>query len=126
MSLLSWMRRRFRVLGGVAGAVSYADTGPYRGAPRNPDLRIGDEQAYSTVRYTTTEVACTAAEVVDADCRRCGRPLAESHELQMRGESGARAAVVRVCRQCEPASWLLQSQMSAAARARARGRRNVV
>ncbi|WP_127504393.1 hypothetical protein [Actinoplanes solisilvae] len=54
---IQWLRRRFKRLGGVAGAVSYADTGPYAGAPRNPELRVGDEKTYSTVIHVVTRDA---------------------------------------------------------------------
>lgn len=54
---MQWLRRRFKRLGGVAGAVSYADTGPYAGAPRNPELRVGDEKTYSTVIHMATRDA---------------------------------------------------------------------
>jgi hypothetical protein len=47
------LRRRLRFLGGIANAVSHGDAGPYAGAPRDPDLRVGDEKSWSTVRYTS-------------------------------------------------------------------------
>ncbi|GIE95317.1 hypothetical protein Ari01nite_27820 [Paractinoplanes rishiriensis] len=46
MSLLRWLRA-------LGGAFSHADLGPFAGAPRNPDLRIGDEKSYSTIHYAT-------------------------------------------------------------------------
>ncbi|AGZ41825.1 hypothetical protein [Actinoplanes friuliensis] len=47
------LRHRFRFLGGGMGsAVSHADMGPYAGAPRDPELRIGDEKSYSTIMPT--------------------------------------------------------------------------
>ncbi|MEU7908773.1 hypothetical protein [Actinoplanes sp. NPDC049118] len=61
-TFMSRLRRRFRFLGGVADAVSHAEMGPYAGAPRNPELRVGDEKSYSTVRYTTHQVAVSAAD----------------------------------------------------------------
>jgi hypothetical protein len=126
---MNWLRTRFRVLGGIAGAVSYADTGPYAGAPRNPDLRVDDERTFSTIRYATNHhIAYTAADTVDGACHTCGLPLAQTHELHhRRGDTTeVRLGGLRVCPACDPDSWLLRSQMSAGTRARDRSRRNVV
>ncbi|MBM2622408.1 hypothetical protein JIG36_43590 [Actinoplanes sp. LDG1-06] len=62
---MRWLRRRFRALGGVADAVSHADTGPYAGAPRNPELRVGDEKSYSTVIYTADRATTQAGSWLD-------------------------------------------------------------
>ncbi|MBL7261920.1 hypothetical protein [Paractinoplanes lichenicola] len=63
---MGWLRRRFRLLGGVAGAVSYADTGPYAGAPRNPELRVGDEKGYSTIEYVAEEAVVSGAWIEES------------------------------------------------------------
>ncbi|MCO8277002.1 hypothetical protein M1L60_41135 [Actinoplanes sp. TRM 88003] len=69
------LRRRFRVLGGAASAVSYADTGPYAGAPRNPGLRIGDEKSYSTIVHTETRDAWLPPSPERAEDRRRGNAV---------------------------------------------------
>ena len=67
-NVMGWFRRRLRFLGGVANAVSHAETGPYAGAPRDPELRIGDEKSYSTIEHQTTHVTVAAAiERLDGD-----------------------------------------------------------
>ncbi|MET7421557.1 hypothetical protein [Dactylosporangium sp. NPDC005555] len=125
--LMAWLRRRFRIFGGVAGAVSHADTGPYAGAPRNPTLRVGDEKAYSTVRYTTQHIAYTTVGTDEGDCRRCGQPLADLHRLEyVRGDTGVPVGAVRACRHCHTDSWLLRSRMPAVSRARDTARKHVV
>lgn len=126
--LMAWFRRRFGVLGGIAGAVSHADTGPYGGAPRDPRLRVDDGRAYSAVRYATDHVAYTTTSTNADDCPRCGRPLAEAHRIeQVEGERPAQqVGAVRACRHCQPDSWLLRSRMPAASRSRAAARRHVV
>ncbi|GID92998.1 hypothetical protein Adi01nite_24100 [Amorphoplanes digitatis] len=55
------LSRRFGFLGGVAGAVSHAEMGPYRGAPRDPELRVGDEKSYSTLLPTSRQEIVVAA-----------------------------------------------------------------
>jgi hypothetical protein len=125
--LMAWLRRRFRVFGGVAGAVSHADLGPYAGAPRNPSLRIGDEKAYSTVRYTTRHIAYTTIGAGEDDCRRCGRPLVDLHRLEfVRDGTRVPVGAVRTCRACRTNAWLLRSRMPAASRARDTARKHVV
>jgi predicted RNA-binding Zn-ribbon protein involved in translation (DUF1610 family) len=123
---MSWLRRRFRIFGGVAGAVSYADTGPYAGAPRDPNLRVDDERQYSTVRYTTNHIAHIATSTTEHACPKCGSPIAETHEIQHRqgDDIRLRMGAVSACRVCEPNSWLLQSQMTAASRTRDARRKN--
>lgn len=52
---MAWLRR-CKLFGGVGDAFSHADTGPYAGAPRNPNLSPDDgSRAYSVVRYTTDQ-----------------------------------------------------------------------
>ncbi|GAA2642266.1 hypothetical protein GCM10010399_90220 [Dactylosporangium fulvum] len=127
-AFMAWLRRRFRVLGGAANAVSHADMGPYAGAPRNPALHIGDGQGYSTIRYTTEHVAYTSITTNTDGCPRCGRPLAETHEMARSGDGTAPEAVgaVRICRGCETGEWLERSRMPRSTRARDSARRNVV
>lgn len=122
------LRRRFRILGGVAGAVSFADTGPYAGAPRNPNLRVDDERTYSTVRYTTNHIAHIATSTTTHVCPKCGSPVAETHEIQHRqgDDIRLRMGATSACRSCEPNSWLLRSQMNAVSRSRVAGRKNAV
>lgn len=122
------LRERFRILGGISGAVSHADTGPYAGAPRDPDLRIDGEKSYSTVRYTTERVAYTTTRTSAGACPRCGRPMVETHEIEHVEGAGARVALgaVRVCRGCEADSWLHRSRMPRASRARDAARKYVV
>ena len=127
-SFMGWLRRRFRGLGGVAGAVSHADTGPYAGAPRDPQLRVDDEKTYSTVRYTTNQVAYTTTSTGSDECPRCGQPLIEKHEIEYVQDEHVRRPVgaAQACRSCQPESWLLRSRMPSATRAREADRKNVV
>jgi hypothetical protein len=130
-NVMRWLRRRFRGIAPVGDAFSWADTGPYAGAPRNPRLRA-DEGAkkYSTVRYATHTIAYTATvTTTDQDrCRRCGEPLAETHQLRYvrDGVTPEQVGAVRTCHGCQADSWLFGSKMPSARRARARARRNVV
>ncbi|WP_018788726.1 hypothetical protein [Micromonospora sp. CNB394] len=128
-SLMGWFRRHFKAFGGIASAVSHADTGPYAGAPRNPKLKIDDDdKAYATVRYTTNEVAYTATSTSVDQCASCGQPLAETHEIQCRQgeETHTRIGSVRTCSNCEAESWLRRSHMPKVAQARDKARKNVV
>jgi len=123
------LRRRFRILGGTAGAVSNAELGPYGGAPRNPKLKVDDgNKAYAVVRYTTNQIAYTATTMNPDECRRCGRPLVEKHEIACVEEEGVRVpvGVVRTCRSCQSESWLLRSRMPAVNRARVAARKVVL
>jgi hypothetical protein len=122
---MSWLRRRFRIFGGVAGAVSYADTGPWAGAPRNPNLRVDDERTYSAVRYTTNHIAHIVTSTSSHVCPKCGLPMAEAHEIQHRqgDDVRLRMGAATACRACEPNSWLLQTQMTAASRSRSASRK---
>ena len=121
-----WLRRRFRILGRIANAFSHADTGPYAGAPRDPDLRVGDEKSYSTVRYSTQHVAYTTIGTDADDCASCGRPLVELHRLEyVRGDTRVPVGAVRTCHGCQSDSWLLRSRMPAVSRARDTARKHV-
>lgn len=126
---MSWFRRRFGFMHGIAGAVSHADTGPYAGAPRNPDLRVDDEKTYSTISYATNQqVTYTSTGTGEQQCPECGRPLAEDHEIVYVEKDDSRVPVgaVKTCRGCHPDSWLRRSQMPTASQARIRSRKNVV
>ncbi|MET7403713.1 zf-TFIIB domain-containing protein [Dactylosporangium sp. NPDC005572] len=124
--MMDWFRRRLRFLGGVASAVSHADTGPFAGAPRNPGLRIDDEQSWSTIRYTTDTVAYTTIATTAERCPACGAPLVETHEVERHGAGGAALGTVRTCPDCGTGGWLRESRMPRTAQARERSRRNVV
>lgn len=119
------MRRLFRW---VANAVSRAEIGPFAGAPREPNLRIGDEDTYSTVRYSTDRYAYTSTSTHPDECARCGSPLVESHEIEQVQGDDSRLAVgsVKTCRSCQADSWMLHSRMPAAARARKASRKTIV
>lgn len=123
------LRRRFRMFGGVGDAVSQAEMGPFGGAPRNPKLTVDDgNKAYAVVRYTTNQIAYTATTMNPDECRRCGRPLVEKHEITCVEEEGVRVPVgsVRTCRSCQADSWLLRSRMPTVTRARAVARKVVL
>jgi len=119
------MRRWFR---SVANAVSHADTGPFAGAPRNPNLRIDDENTYATVRYSTDRYAYTSTSTHPDVCARCGSPLVESHDIEQVQGDESRIAVgsVRTCRSCQADSWMLYSRMPSTARARKASRKTIV
>jgi hypothetical protein len=128
-TLMAWFRRRFRMFGGFAGAVSHADLGPYAGAPRNPRLSIDDnDKSYATVRYTTNQIAYTRTNTSTDECAVCGESGAETHEVTcMRGEDAdTRIGAVRACGNCGAESWLRRSRMPRVAQAHERARRNVV
>jgi hypothetical protein len=120
------MRKRFRRIGGFADAISYAELGPFGGAPRRPQLKI-EGAKYSTVRYTTHRIAYTTIRVYLRPCRRCGR-LAESHRVVYIREDGGRKVVgtLEVCRRCQANSWLFYSRMPATSRARTWARKVVL
>jgi hypothetical protein len=121
------LRRRFRLMGMVAGAVSHAETGPFGGAPRKPALKIGG-RTYAVVRYTRHHIAYTAIRVDPDHCRRCGQPLVEVHRIvYARGDDAPTPiATVRTCRRCHAGSWLFRSGMPVTARARTRARKVVL
>jgi hypothetical protein len=53
--VMRWLRRHFKIFAPAGEAFSWADTGPYAGAPRNPRLRADEnDKGYSTVRYATS------------------------------------------------------------------------
>jgi len=112
----------------LANAVSHAETGPFAGAPRNPDLRVGEEDTYSAVRYSTDRYAYTTTSAHPDECARCGSPLVESHEIeQVQGDdSRMPVGAVKTCRSCQADSWMLHSRMPAATRARKASKKTVV
>jgi hypothetical protein len=127
--MMDWIRRRtrgsaenrlrlrsrtFRFFGGVASAVSYADLGPYAGAPRKPKLKNLDE----TVSQAVHQVAQITVATEAVRCSQCGQGTVETHETP--------AGPVRACRTCQADSWLLRSRMPSAVRARAAARKYTV
>jgi hypothetical protein len=120
------LRRRARLLGGLADAMSNAELGPFGGAPRRPALRIGRKD-YSVVRYADHHLSYTVIQVDPVVCRRCGALMAERH-LVSRLSDGIRTTVgaVRMCRNCQAEAWLFHSHMPTTRRARARGRKVVL
>ena len=125
--VMGWLRRHFRLFGGVAGAVSHAETGPFGGAPRNPRPRPTENKGYAVVRYTTDRIAYTSTTIDPDECRRCGSPLVEKHEIDyVQGDVGTAVGVVRTCRRCQADSWLLHSRMPTVSRARAASRKVVL
>jgi hypothetical protein len=117
-----------RFLRWIAGAVSHAETGPYAGAPRNPNLRVGEEDTYSTVRYSTDRYAYTSTNTHPDECSRCGSPLVESHDIEQVQGDDSRVPVgsVKTCRSCQSDSWMLYSRMPAVDRARKAARKTIV
>jgi hypothetical protein len=120
------MRKRLRALGKFSDAVSYAELGPFGGAPRRPQLKI-EGAKYATVRYTTHRIAYTTIHVYLQRCRRCGAEV-ESHRVIYVGENGDRTVVgmLQVCRECQANSWMFYSRMPATIRARAWARKVVL
>jgi hypothetical protein len=120
------LRRRTRLLAGVADAMSNAELGPFGGAPRRPTLRVGTKE-YSVVRYVDHHLSYTVIQVDPVVCRRCGAAMAERH-LVGRLSNGVRTTVgaVRMCRNCQSEAWLFHSHMPATRRARAWGRKVVL
>ena len=113
------LRRRVRMLGGLAEGVSNAELSPFGGAPRRPRLTIGGK-AYAVVRYTTHHIAYTTVQVDLGVCRRCGQRLVEVHRIVYARGSDTRTTVgtVRTCRRCQADSWVFFSRMPTAIRAR--------
>ncbi len=120
------LRRRTRLLGGLGDAMSNAELGPFGGAPRKPQLKIGTKE-YSVVRYADHHLSYTVIQVDPVVCRRCGAAMAERH-LIARMTDGVRSPVgsVRMCRNCQAESWMFRSHMPATRRARQWGRKVVL
>lgn len=120
------LRRRTRLLGGLGDATSNAELGPFGGAPRRPQLKIGSKE-YSVVRYADHHLSYTVIQVDPVVCRRCGASMAERH-LIARMTDGVRTPVgsVRMCRNCQAESWMFRSHMPATRRARRWGRKVVL
>jgi hypothetical protein len=113
------LRRRLRRLGALSDGISQAELGPFGGAPRRPQLKIGG-RSYAVVRYTTQHIAYTTIHLDLTRCRRCGRPLVEVHRIVSVAGDGLRTTVgaVRRCRKCQADSWLFHSRMPSVERAR--------
>ena len=120
-------RRRFAALGGVGGAVSEAETGPFAGAPRRPRLRTGGK-TYAYVRYTTEWIAYTSIRVDPDRCRWCGRRMAEAYRIgnTVGDDEPVPVGTVWMCRSCQADSWSFRSRMPATIRARERDRKVVL
>lgn len=112
-------RRRFGRVRTLGDAVSNAELGPFGGAPRNPQLRIGTSR-YSVIRHVVAVYAHTAIRVVLEDCAGCGRPMQEAHHAMNVRSDGQRVhlGVVRKCRSCAGDSWLFLSRMPSVVKAR--------
>lgn len=120
------LRKRFRMAGGLANAVSNAELGPFGGAPRNPQLTIGGRR-YSTIRYATHRIAYTTIHLYLQRCPRCGQQV-EAHRVLFVHENSVRTVVgtLRVCRGCQANSWMFHSRMPATVRARSWARKVVL
>jgi hypothetical protein len=120
------LRRRTRLLSGLGEAMSNAELGPFGGAPRRPQLKIGG-RTYSVVRYVQHVYAYTVIQVDPVRCDRCGCDVAEQHRIRfVRPGAAVPIAMVRMCRSCQADAWLFHSRMPAVARARAIGRKVVL
>lgn len=120
------LRRRSRLLSQLGEAMSNAELGPFGGAPRRPQLKIGG-RAYSVVRYVQHHYAYTVIQVDPVRCDRCGCDVAEQHHIRyVRGGEHTSIAAVRMCRSCQADAWLFHSRMPAATRARAISRKVVL
>ena len=121
------LRRRLRLLGGMAEAMSNAELGPLGGAPRRPRLKIGG-RTYAVVRYTTHHIAYTTIQVDPGLCRHCGQQLVEVHRIVYARGADARLTVgtVRTCRRCQADSWMFLSRMPSVNRARRVARKIVL
>lgn len=110
-------RRRSRFMAAVADA----ELGPFRGAPRNPRLKL-PEQGYSHLRYAQRTYAYTTIQIDLEECRVCGHRLVERHRMMTWTQFGVVRLVgsVRKCRRCHRESWLFTSHMPATARGRRR------
>src|SRR2546430_17675868 len=74
------LRRRLRLLGGMAEAMSNAELGPLGGAPRRPRLKIGGP-TYSAGPYPTHHIAYTTIQVDPGPCRRRRQQPVEVHPI---------------------------------------------
>ena len=121
------LRRRVRLLGGLAEGMSNAELGPFGGAPRRPQLRIGGK-TYAVVRYATHHIAYTTIQVDPGVCRRCGQRLVEVHRIVYVRGSDTRTTVgtVRTCRRCQADSWVFFSRMPTVIRVRQVARKIVL
>jgi hypothetical protein len=104
-------RRRSR----FASAVADAQLGPFRGAPRNPALKLTDK-GYAHVRYAPRSYSYLAVQVELLRCGSCGHRLLEEHRLVLRHSEGPHRTLglVRMCRRCQKEAWLFISHMPSA------------
>jgi len=120
------LRRRTSLLSRLGEAMSNAELGPFGGAPRRPQLKIGG-RAYSVVRYVQHVYAYTVIQVDPVRCDRCGCEVAEQHQIKYVGRNEEMPiAAVRMCRSCQADAWLFHSRMPAARKAREIGRKVVL
>jgi hypothetical protein len=120
------LRRRLRHLGMLAGPIADAELGPFGGAPRKPQLRIGGK-TYATVRYAHLRHNYTVIEIDLDRCRRCGYRLREVHRIvTWRAEQRRIVGELRVCPRCQADSWMFRSRMPTTVRARSTARRTVL
>ncbi len=116
-------RRRSR----LAQAFANAELGPYRGAPRNPTLKLVD-RGYSHIRYASREFSYTTIQVELFHCSRCGHRLLEEHRLVVHraGVGNRTLGLVRMCRRCQKDAWLFVSHMPSVLAGRRKDRRAVL
>jgi RNase P subunit RPR2 len=128
-SSTNFARLRMRVgkLSGLASAMSNAEMGPYGGAPRKPQLKLGG-RAYAVIRYAHHRLSYTTVRVELERCPRCGRPMVEAHNAARVRADGGQVSVgtVRKCRRCDADSWLFASRLPATTRARIKARKVVL
>lgn len=116
-------RRRSRYFQAVADA----ELGPFRGAPRNPTLKLTDK-AYSHIRFAPRHYSYTSVQVEIFTCGRCGHQLLEEHRLVAhRPDRGSRSlGFVRMCRRCHKDAWLFVSHMPSVLAGRRKDRKAVL
>jgi ribosomal protein L37E len=116
-------RRRSRMFTALADA----ELGPFRGAPRNPRLKLPD-QGYSHMRHAQRMYAYTTIHVDLQQCRVCGYRLVECHRMMTWTQAGVVRLIgsVQKCRRCHRESWLFTSHMPATERARRIGAKVVL
>jgi hypothetical protein len=121
------LRERLNRLGVFGDALSTAELGPFAGAPRNPQLKIG-AKTYAAIRYAERLLAYTTIHIDLHSCRRCEQRFLEVHRVTCVGEDGVRVTVgtVRICRSCQAVSWMFYSRMPSVVQARMRARKVVL
>jgi hypothetical protein len=116
-------RRRSRYFQAIADA----ELGPFRGAPRNPTLKLTDK-GYSHIRFAPREYSYTSIQVDLFYCDRCGHRLLEEHRLVVHwADKGDRTiGLMRMCRRCEKDAWLFVSHMPSVLAGRRKDRKAVL